>query len=188
MEISLEEVREILAFIGTLDCQVVEVTVGDVHLVVRKGASGSEGSIATHAPPDHPGVVAADPVAASAKPAPEPPSTLVTPTPVPPAPGSPVASDPPRGLDEWRDRAARGEVVIVNSPMVATFYRAKEPGAAPFVEVGSVVKEGDPLCLLEVMKLFQTIGAQLDATVEAILVADGALVEYEQPLLALRPR
>jgi acetyl-CoA carboxylase biotin carboxyl carrier protein len=56
------------------------------------------------------------------------------------------------------------------------------------VEVGSAVVPGDSLCLLEVMKLFQTIAATVDGTIEAILVEDGALVEYEQPLMAVSAR
>jgi acetyl-CoA carboxylase biotin carboxyl carrier protein len=70
----------------------------------------------------------------------------------------------------------------VKAPMVGTFYRASSPGAEPFVEVGSVVKVGDTLCIIEAMKLLNEIEAERAGTVKAILIENGQPVEYGEPL------
>ena len=75
----------------------------------------------------------------------------------------------------------------IHSPMVGTFYRRPSPDEAPFVEVGSKVTDGDPLCLIEVMKLFTTIEAKQTGTIKQIAVDDGQLVEFDQVLFVLDP-
>ena len=77
--------------------------------------------------------------------------------------------------------------VRVEAPMVGTFYRASEPGAAPFVEEGDVVEPGQTLCILEAMKLMNEIKAEIEATVRAIHVRNAEPVEYGQLLLELEP-
>jgi acetyl-CoA carboxylase biotin carboxyl carrier protein len=74
---------------------------------------------------------------------------------------------------------------VVKSPMVGTFYRSSAPGAPAFVEVGSTVKEGDTLCIIEAMKLLNEIDADLSGTVTKILVENGQPVEFGQPLFVL---
>ena len=74
---------------------------------------------------------------------------------------------------------------VVKSPMVGTFYRSSAPGAPAFVEVGSTVKEGDTLCIIEAMKLLNEIDADLSGTVTKILVEHGQPVEFGQPLFVI---
>jgi len=74
---------------------------------------------------------------------------------------------------------------IVKSPMVGTFYRSSAPGSAPFIEVGSTVKEGDTLCIIEAMKLLNEIDADKSGTVTQILVENGQPVEFGQPLFVI---
>ncbi len=74
---------------------------------------------------------------------------------------------------------------IVKSPMVGTFYRASAPGSAPFVDVGSSVKEGDTLCIIEAMKLLNEIDAEVSGTIKQILVDNGQPVEFGQPLFVI---
>ncbi len=73
----------------------------------------------------------------------------------------------------------------VKSPMVGTFYRSSAPGAKPFVEVGSVVKEGDTICIIEAMKILNEIEADRAGTVSKILCENGQAVEYGQPLVVI---
>ena len=77
--------------------------------------------------------------------------------------------------------------IAVRAPMLGTFYRAPSPGEKPFVEIGQHVKAPDTVCLIEVMKLFNSIGAGVDGTVVAIPAQNGALVEYNQPLVYVMP-
>lgn len=75
----------------------------------------------------------------------------------------------------------------VRAPMVGTFYRAPSPDAPPFVEVGSTVAKGDPLGMIEVMKLFTTIHAETAGVVESIGAENGQLVEFGQVLFSIKP-
>jgi acetyl-CoA carboxylase biotin carboxyl carrier protein len=74
---------------------------------------------------------------------------------------------------------------IVKSPMVGTFYRASSPGAKPFVEVGSQVKEGETICIIEAMKILNEIEADKSGTVTRILGENGQAVEYGQSLFVI---
>jgi len=74
---------------------------------------------------------------------------------------------------------------VVRSPMVGTFYRSSAPGAKPLVEVGQAVKEGDPICIIEAMKIMNEIDADKDGTVTKVLVENGQAVEFDQPLLVI---
>ena len=73
----------------------------------------------------------------------------------------------------------------VKSPMVGTFYRSSSPGAAPFVQIGSVVKEGDTLCIVEAMKILNEIESDKAGTVTQILCENGQAVEYGQPMFII---
>lgn len=74
---------------------------------------------------------------------------------------------------------------VVKAPMVGTFYRSPNPGAAPFIDVGQSVKEGDPLCIIEAMKLLNEIEADKSGVIKEILVENGEPVEYGQPLFVI---
>jgi acetyl-CoA carboxylase biotin carboxyl carrier protein len=74
---------------------------------------------------------------------------------------------------------------IVKSPMVGTFYRSSSPGAKPFVEVGSQVKEGETICIIEAMKILNEIETDKSGTIIKILCENGQAVEYGQPLFVI---
>lgn len=73
----------------------------------------------------------------------------------------------------------------VKSPMVGTFYRSPNPGASAFVELGQSVKEGEPLCIIEAMKLLNEIEADKSGVIKEILVENGEPVEFGQPLFVI---
>ncbi len=81
--------------------------------------------------------------------------------------------------------AAEPAGTIIKSPMVGTFYLAAAPDSAPFVKVGTTVKIGDTLCIIEAMKIMNPIEAEVSGTVTAILADNGHPVEYEQPLFVI---
>ena len=78
-------------------------------------------------------------------------------------------------------------MIAVRAPMLGVFYRASAPGEKPFVEAGQRVCAEDTVCLIEVMKLFNSIRAGADGEVVEILVENGGLVEFDQPLILIRP-
>jgi acetyl-CoA carboxylase biotin carboxyl carrier protein len=88
------------------------------------------------------------------------------------APAAPVAPAEPTGH-------------IVKSPMVGTFYRSSSPGAKPFAEIGQTIKEGEPICIVEAMKILNEIEADKSGTITQILVENGQAVEYGQPLFVI---
>ncbi|WP_308924450.1 acetyl-CoA carboxylase biotin carboxyl carrier protein [Janthinobacterium sp. J1-1] len=81
--------------------------------------------------------------------------------------------------------AAEPTGYVVKSPMVGTFYRSSAPGSAAYVEVGSTVKEGDTLCIIEAMKLLNEIDTDKAGVVTQILVENGQPVEFGQPLFVI---
>ena len=83
-----------------------------------------------------------------------------------------ISSTPPQGHQ-------------VTSPMVGTFYRASSPDAGSFVEVGSSVKKGDTLCIIEAMKMMNQIEADKAGVIGSILVEDGEPIEFDQPLFTI---
>ena len=74
---------------------------------------------------------------------------------------------------------------VVKSPMVGTFYRASSPGGKPLVEVGSSVKEGEPICIIEAMKIMNEIEATQTGTISKVLCENGQPVEFGQPLFVI---
>ncbi len=99
--------------------------------------------------------------------------------------GPPSSAAPSPGAPEERAPAHDEDITIVTSPFVGTFYRAPSPDAPPFVEVGSMVREGQTLCIIEAMKLMNEIEADASGRVVEILVENGKPVEYEQPLFRI---
>ena len=81
---------------------------------------------------------------------------------------------------------ADAHLVTVKSPIVGSFYRSPSPDAPAYVEKGSKVSKGQPLCILEAMKMMNTLECEYDGTVEEILAANGDLVEFDQPLFTIR--
>ncbi|KAI3594896.1 Biotin carboxyl carrier protein of acetyl-CoA carboxylase [Cupriavidus sp. U2] len=105
---------------------------------------------------------------------------------LPPAAGAtaPVAgAAAPAAAAEAAPQLPAGHVVT--SPMVGTFYRAPSPGAAPFVNVGDTVKEGQTVCIIEAMKLLNEIECDKAGVIKEILVENGQAVEYGQPLFVI---
>ncbi len=96
-----------------------------------------------------------------------------------PQPAAPVAAAPVVAVEE----PASGHTV--KSPMVGTFYRSASPGAKAFVEIGSVVKEGETICIIEAMKILNEIEADKSGTVSKILCENGQAVEYGQALFII---
>jgi len=94
---------------------------------------------------------------------------------------APVAA----AMPELVEAAAPPSGHAVKSPMVGTFYRSASPGAKTFVEIGSVVKEGQTICIIEAMKILNEIEADKAGTVTKILCENGQAVEYGQPLFII---
>ncbi|MCD6675389.1 MAG: acetyl-CoA carboxylase biotin carboxyl carrier protein [Burkholderiaceae bacterium] len=165
MGLTHKDVETILSLIESSGYDEIKLEFDDFKIEVRK-------SFAEGAGPRR--VAVAEPVApASAQP-------VARPAPVAP-PESTTAQ--PRPAD---DRIPEG-CVAIRSPILGTFYRAPSPEKAPFVEVGSRVGPEDSVCLVEVMKLFNSVPAGQAGVIEEIRAQNGALVEFGEVLIILRP-
>jgi len=100
----------------------------------------------------------------------------------PPAPALTIGAPAERAVPE-PEPAPTGNVV--KSPMVGTFYRSASPGSEAFVQIGSVVKVGDPICIIEAMKIMNEIEADAAGTIRQILCENGQAVEFGQPLFVI---
>ena len=99
------------------------------------------------------------------------------------SPAAPAAVAAPTAADD----EAGGELAIVKSPIVGTFYRSAEPGAKAFVSVGDVVRKGQVLCIIEAMKLMNEIDSEYDGEITSIYIENGQAVQYGERLFSIKP-
>jgi acetyl-CoA carboxylase biotin carboxyl carrier protein len=113
---------------------------------------------------------------------------VAAPAPMAPAlaPAAPAAASEPAAAPQASGEAELPPGHVVTSPMVGTFYRAPQPGAKAFTDVGQQVQEGDTLCIIEAMKMLNQIEADRSGVVAAILVDNAQPVEYGQPLFVIQ--
>ncbi|PWH84728.1 acetyl-CoA carboxylase biotin carboxyl carrier protein [Brumimicrobium oceani] len=99
------------------------------------------------------------------------------------------AAAPAPAAEAKKETATEDEskYITVKSPMIGTFYRSPSPDKPVFVEVGSTIKNGDPVCIIEAMKLFNEIEAEVQGKIIKVLVDDATPVEYDQPLFLVDP-
>lgn len=115
--------------------------------------------------------------------------------PAPIAPVHTIASAPsvspsPKTSDASTDSSTTtpaANQIIINSPMIGTFYRASGPDKEPYIKLGDTIKVGDPLCIVEAMKLFNEIEAEVSGRIVEILIEDAQPVQYDQPLFVVEP-
>ena len=108
-----------------------------------------------------------------------------------PMPGPPVAypisAPPPAASPTVQDAPVADAGTLVKAPLVGTFYAASAPEQPPFVKVGDRVRKGQPVCLLEAMKMMSEIPAPCDCEITAVLKENGALVSFGEPLFRYQP-
>ncbi len=159
----LDELKQILEIVREHGISEFELEREDMKLRIKKNGLGLTPELISQLP------AAAAPLPAAV---PSPAGGAAAPRPVP-APPAPEAEE---GV----------ELAIVKSPIVGTFYRAPEPGARPFVEVGTAVRKGQVLCIIEAMKLMNEINSDYEGEIVAIYVENGQAVQYGERLFAIK--
>jgi acetyl-CoA carboxylase biotin carboxyl carrier protein len=163
--LDLEQLKQILNLVREHELSEIEIEHEGLRLKIRKNGAG-------------PAVVALP--AASAVPV----AISSTASAAP----SPAATSMPSVAVSEAAPEAEVELAVVKSPIVGTFYRSPEPGAPSFVEIGSTVKKGQVLCIIEAMKLMNEIDSEYDGEVANIYVENGQPVQYGERLFAIRTR
>jgi acetyl-CoA carboxylase biotin carboxyl carrier protein len=156
----LRKLKKLIDLVQESGIAELEITEGEERVRIARGGTVSITPPATAALPSVAGAAASAGRAAPGATAPA---------------AATATAEPPPGIDGH----------VVKSPMVGTFYRAPSPDAKPFVEVGGAVKEGQPICVIEAMKLMNEIEADASGTIKAILVENGQPVEYGQALFII---
>jgi acetyl-CoA carboxylase biotin carboxyl carrier protein len=157
----LKEIQNLIKFVSNSGVAEVKLETGDIKITIRTTLEGNS--------PDITYVQQAPMQQAIAAPA--------VPAPVAAAPATPAA---PAADDN-------SKYITIKSPMIGTFYRKPSPDKPVFVEVGSSIGKGDVLCVVEAMKLFNEIEAEISGKIVKILVDDMSPVEFDQPLFLVDP-
>lgn len=162
---TLDEIKHLIEFIKNHDLHEFELEQDGVKIRIK---SGSNHHVAM------PHMQTPMPLMAAAPPA--------APVTAPQAPGAAAVSGGAAAPAE-----EGGELAMVKSPIVGTFYRSAEPGAKPFVSVGDTVRKGQVLCIIEAMKLMNEIDSEYDGEVTGIYIENGQAVQYGERLFAIKP-
>jgi acetyl-CoA carboxylase biotin carboxyl carrier protein len=160
----IKEIQSLIKFVAKSGASEVKLEMEDVKITIRTGATNSETTIVQAAPmamPQQP--IQAAPIAP--QPAVEAPAT----------PAAPAATD-----DD-------SKYITIKSPIIGTLYRKPSPDKPSFVEVGSDIKAGDTVCIIEAMKLFNEIESEVSGKIVKVLVDDSSPVEFDQPLFLVDP-
>ena len=159
----LKEIQNLIRFVAKSGASEVKLEMDDVKITIRTG-SDNETTIVQQVPVQASAPVVQQPVAPA------------TPAPTPEAPASPASTTE----DD-------SKYITIKSPIIGTFYRKPSPDKPVFVEVGSEIKEGDVLCVIEAMKLFNEIESEVTGKIVKVLVDDASPVEFDQPLFLVDP-
>lgn len=157
-----KEIQELINFLSESGLEEVNIETDDFKVSIKRSAE------------QH--VIASAPAPMAAAPAPQ----------AAPAP-APAPQAAPAPADGGSAPASDGNLVEIKSPMIGTFYRSANPESPAFVEVGSSVKQGDPVCIIEAMKLFNEIESEVSGKIVKVLVENAQPVEYDQPLFLVDP-
>jgi acetyl-CoA carboxylase biotin carboxyl carrier protein len=158
---NIEEINNLINAVNHSNVNELKLEKGDFKITIRQGGS----VVVSQAAPQ---VVHAAPVTA----APTAPVAAPAPAPAPTAPTAEVVAD---------------NLITIKSPMIGTFYRSSGPGKPVFVNVGDEIKEGQVLCIVEAMKLFNEIESEISGKIVKVLVDDASPIEYDQPLFLVQP-
>ena len=164
----LDQLKQILDLVREHELSEFEIEQGGLRLKIRKDASGGMVSVPLAVAP-----------AASAAPAAPPAASPSA------APAAPVSSGPAAQADADEEDV---ELAVVKSPIVGTFYRSAEPNSPSFVEIGTTVKKGQVLCIIEAMKLMNEIDSEHDGEIVNIYIENGQAVQYGERMFAIRTK
>lgn len=160
----IREIQNLIKFVAKSGATEVKLEMDDFKITIKTTEAGAaEASYFQHYPASQPMQPMMQPVAPA--------------TPAPAAPATPAAST----------AEDNSKYVTIKSPMIGTLYRKPAPDKAPFVEVGATISKGDPVCVIEAMKLFNEIESEVSGKIVKILVDDMSPVEFDQPLFLVDP-
>ena len=160
----LKEIQNLIRFVAKSGASEVKLEMDDVKITIKTGSEDDKGATTILQ---------------------QMPSMPVHAAPI--APAAPVTAAPQAPAAETTQEDDDSKYITVKSPIIGTFYRKPAPDKPTFVEVGKKIAEGDVLCVIEAMKLFNEIESEVSGTIVKILVDDSSPVEFDQPLFLVDP-
>ncbi len=160
----IKEIQNLIKFVAKSGASEVKLEMEDVKLTIKTGREETETTT----------IVQQVPVAQA-------------PTMAAPVASAPVAAPAPTVESPAATSSDESKYIEIKSPMIGTFYRKPSPDKPVFVEVGSSISEGDVVCVVEAMKLFNEIESEVSGKIVKILVDDASPIEYDQPLFLVDP-
>ncbi|MBC9794599.1 acetyl-CoA carboxylase biotin carboxyl carrier protein [Sinomicrobium weinanense] len=164
---NLKEIQNLIKFVAKSGASEVKLEMDDIKITIKTGTEGSSSETA---------FIQQVPVAPTAA--------------VPQQPGQQQAQEPAVPAKPGEEAPAESDndkYITIKSPIIGTFYRKPSPDKPSFVEVGSTVSQGDVLCVIEAMKLFNEIESEVSGKIVKVLVDDSSPVEFDQPLFLVDP-
>lgn len=159
----LKEIQNLIRFVAKSGASEVKLEMDDVKITIKTGAEDEKGTTT---------YLQQMPAMPQMAPAPAPAAPAAAEAPA--APAAPAEDD-------------NSKYITIKSPIIGTFYRKPAPDKPTFVEVGKSISEGDVLCVIEAMKLFNEIESEVSGTIVKVLVDDSSPVEFDQPLFLVDP-
>ncbi|KAB7528589.1 acetyl-CoA carboxylase biotin carboxyl carrier protein [Flagellimonas olearia] len=160
----IKEIQSLIKFVAKSGASEVKLEMEDIKITIRTGSTSSS----------------------------TPETTIVQQIPMAQAPAAPVAAAPAAQetaapAAESASKSDDSKYITIKSPIIGTFYRKPSPDKPAFVEVGSTINQGDVLCVIEAMKLFNDIESEVSGKIVKVLVDDSSPVEFDQPLFLVDP-
>jgi len=157
---NIKDIQNLIKFVAKSGATEVKLEMDDVKITIRTGSGHSKGE-----------------------------TTIIQQVPanVPQQPVAPVVIESTPVAKEETPAEDNSKYITIKSPIIGTFYRKSAPDKPPFVEVGDTIKDGDVLCIIEAMKLFNEIESEVSGKIVKVLVDDTTPVEFDQPLFLVDP-
>ena len=167
-KMNLEDIQELIKFVSKSGATEVDLEIDNIKISIKSPPKKKRGEVDPHTTMIH-----------------HAPAQIVTQAPVSvPADTPPIETAPEKEVGNEEDNS---NYVAIKSSMIGTFYRSSSPENPSFVNVGDTIKEGDTICIIEAMKLFNEIESEVSGTIIKVLVDDATPIEFDQPLFLVDP-
>jgi len=167
-KMNLEDIQELIKFVAKSGATEVDLEIDNIKISIKSPAKKRRGEVKVPTTMIH-----------------QAPAQIITQNPVSdPADTLPIETKPEK---ENKNEENNSNYITIKSSMIGTFYRSSSPENPSFVNVGDTIKEGDTICIIEAMKLFNEIESEVSGTIIKVLVDDATPIEFDQPLFLVDP-
>ena len=163
-KMNLEDIQELIKFVAKSGATEVDLEIDNIKISIKSPAKKRRGEVDI-------------------------PTTMINEVPTQIVTQAPVVTQSPEATEvkENQNEEDNSNYITIKSSMIGTFYRSSSPEKPSFVNIGDSIKEGDPICIIEAMKLFNEIESEVSGTIVKVLVDDATPIEFDQPLFLVDP-